>query len=240
MGAGVVFQRTRIRLDVFTSDPDSHHEIPREDVKHTCVLVQPLLRALGEHQAVSWLAAATEDRGRNSLDSSIIEYSARSRRVQMILTDAPVGDFFDAFALLRVEPNELSVRNVHSVTLVEVDVRDRETFDLLGALPDVVYLVHERVDQFLRQKTWNYHIAVHAPFVKHCRLVVAERPLAFDACDGVGPVDLVVPRQQREVLGPDPGTGSSRGVGMLCPPRGGHGNGAAYPESGASQKTLGR
>src|SRR5215813_5334301 len=158
----------------------------------------------------------------------------------MILTDAPVGDLFDALALLRVEAKELSVRNVYSVTLVEVDVRDRETFDLLGALPDVVYLVHEGVDQFLRKKTWNYHIAVHAPLVKHCRFVVAEPPLALDARDGVGPVDLVVPRQQREILGPDPGAGSSLDVGMPCPPRGGYGNRAAHPESSGPHKTLGR
>src|SRR5437764_10202644 len=136
-------------------------------MEHAGVLVQALLRAFGEHQAVAGLGAARKDDGRDPADGRMIEDTAGGPRVKVILADSPVGHFPDATPLLGIEPHKIGVRDVDPITLVENDIRDSESCDRVTSFPYVVDLSDECVDELRADETRYDDIALLAPFAQH-------------------------------------------------------------------------
>src|SRR6266700_7365299 len=167
MRSRVVFERSRLVRDVLARDPDAHHEVARKDMEHAGVLVQALLRAFGEHQAVARLSAARKDGGCDPADGRMIEDTPGSLRVQVVLADPPVGHFPDATPLLGIELYKIGVRDVNPIALVENDIRDSESRDGVTSFPYVVDLADECVDELGVDEARYDDVAVLAPLAQH-------------------------------------------------------------------------
>src|SRR5947199_10790715 len=109
-------------------------------MEHAGVLVQTLLRALGEHQTVAGLAAARKDGRRDPADRRMIEDTAGGLRVKVVLADSPVGRLPDATPLLGIESYKIAMRDMDLIALVENNIRDSESRDGVTAFPYIVDL----------------------------------------------------------------------------------------------------
>src|SRR5436190_19876752 len=109
MRSRVVLERSRLVRDVLARDPDAHHEVARKDMEHAAVLVQALLRAFGEHQAVAGLAAARKDYRRDPTDGWMVEDTAGGLRGEVVLGGARVGHLPNATPLLGGESDKVGL-----------------------------------------------------------------------------------------------------------------------------------